>query len=170
VSWSINVLLVQLETPEKGYEAFVNKLGIGNATYREKLPFDDAIDEVMDADGVAIASAEGWTSVWGSLISLIVGDDVLAELSATARTYSFMLDGTSDSYIFETWVKGKRVRKRGFQDGEVFVDEGEPLPEEAAAFANSDDEEDRAFGLMNKLSVPHRRLTKPKFHVFDVDE
>jgi hypothetical protein len=39
-------------------------------------------------------------------------------------------------------------------------------PEEAEAF---DAEEDRIFERIDRLCLPFRKLTKPKFHVFQID-
>jgi len=171
MSWNIHALLVQVETPEKSYKTFISKLGIGEPTLREKASFDAAIDSITDVyDGVAIGSAEGWTSVWGEPSRLIVGETELTELSKKSKAYFFMMSGFSETYYFEAWVDGSQRRKRICQAGEVFNEHGEPLPQEVLEYAETDDEEDRMFGLMDRLTVPHRRLTKPKFHVFDLEE
>ncbi len=170
MSWNINALLVKVETPEKSYKTFISKLGIGEPKLREKVSYEEAIDSMADTmDGVAIGSAEGWTSVWGDLCSLIVSQEVLAELSKKFRTYFFWIHGISETYIFEAWIDGEQVRRRLCQAGEVSED-GTPLPHEQTEYDKTDDEEDRMFGLMDRLTVPYRRLTKPKFHVFDLQE
>jgi len=159
-------LVVQIATPEKEYGAFLEKLGLENPVFEEKLTFDAALD-AMSEESVAIASVEGWTSVWGVL--LFVDEEVKQKLSKKANLLEFTLEGASDSYLFEWWTKGALKRKRFIQEGEVQIDIGKPLPEEVEAFEEEDDEEERIFELIDRLCLPFRKLTMPKFHVFQID-
>lgn len=167
MSWHTNGLLVRVETPEKAYQSFVERLEVGTPTFQEKLPFDDAIDAIMaDGTGIAIASVGGWTSVWGEM--MFVSPTVLEELSKSADVLSFMTFGSSATHGFQWWTGGTCRRNRVYQDGKVTEEDGEPLPEEVAAFKAEKDEEQRIFALIDTLCLPTRQLTKPKFHVFEI--
>jgi hypothetical protein len=169
MSWHTNVLVTQVDLPEKSYRPFVEGLDAGSPSFREKLLFNEAIDWMSDeGDGIAIASVDGWTSVWGEF--LFLSDKELGKLSKVGDCYFAMLDSRSDTFLFEWWSKGVRVRKRAFQQGAVFMDMGKPLPQEMEAFKETKDEEERIFLLMEKLSIPFKRLTKPKFHMFETTE
>ncbi len=164
MSWHTSGLVLQRETPEKGYQAFLESLDLEDPVFQRKAPFDDAIS----GEGIAIASVDGWTSVWGAL--LVVSDHVLKKLSKQANAYAFLLEGTSGSFMFEWWVNGSLRRKRFIQEGKVTIDKGKPLAEEKEVFGKEVDEEQRILLLMEKLTLPFRRLTKPKYHVFQVED
>jgi hypothetical protein len=168
MSWNVSGLVIQLETPESAYGEFLEKLGLADPEFEETLSFDDAMDESSEGS-VAIASVDGWTSVWGRM--LVFCDDVLGELTGSANAFVFLLEGVSGSYLFEWWTGGSRRRKWFSQGGSIQIDEGTPLPEEQKVRAEApDDEEDQIFLLMNELTLPYRRLTGPEFDVFSISE
>lgn len=162
MSWHASGVIVRVATPEGGYAAFLRSLGLGEPTFERAATFDDA----LGGDGVAVASVDGWTCAWGEL--LVVDDGALAALACDA--FAFVLEGTSDTYLFEWWAEGVRKRKRLSQAGEVVIDEGKPLPGEKAIFRAEADEEERVFALIEKLTLPVRRLMQPTYHVFRVAE
>jgi hypothetical protein len=164
MSWHTSGLVIHLATPEKEYQAFLETLELEDPVFRKKASFDDAVSE----EGIAIASMDGWTSVWGAL--LIVSDRVLKRLSKTANAYAFLMEGASGSYMFEWWTKGSCKRKRFIQEGEIGIDHGKPLPEENEVIAKEDDDEQRILLLLEKLTIPFRKLTKPEYHVFEVED
>jgi hypothetical protein len=169
MSWHIGGVVVQAETPEREFGPFLVRLGFGTPTPTESLGFDDAIDAISEEGfGVAVGCAEGWTSAWGEL--LVVSDEALREASKDTRLMYFLTDGRSATHMFEWWVDGARLRKRAYQDGAVFDEEGQPLPQEVAVFKAEQDEEERIFLLVSKLCLPFRWLTRPRFQLFEVDE
>jgi hypothetical protein len=166
MSWNVCALVVRTETRKADYQSFLERIGVGEPRYTDTLGFDEAMDEIARAGtGVAIGCSEGWTSVWGEL--LFLSEDVERELSKGTRLMWFMSYERSDMQMFAWWVDGVRLRKRHYQESEVCNEEGAPLPEELALYKAEKDEEDRVFVLMSKLCLPFRRLTKPKFDVFE---
>ena len=56
------------------------------------------------------------------------------------------------------------------QDGKVGIDEGKPLAAEVEVFKEETDDEQRILLLLEKLTLPLARLTKPKYHVFTAED
>jgi hypothetical protein len=169
MSWHTSGLVVQVETPKESFQAFLQSIGVDGPEYVKTAPFDDAISG-DDADMVAIASMDGWTSVWGIAMMWAADDDVMKKLFKNTNAFTFTMEGASDTYLFEWWVKGVRKRKYMIQEGEVGINEGKPLPEENEVFKQEVDDEQRILLLLEKLTLPWKRLTKPKYHVFAVED
>lgn len=170
MSWHTSGLVIHQSTAAKDYRSFLQKLGIEEPEFTEALPFDDAISATSDGDAIAIASADGWTSIWGSMVMVIVDDDDLAKASRNSEILSFLMEGASGSYMFEWWENGKPIRKRFTQAGEIVLNDGTPLPQEKAIFENEPDEEEQIFALIDELTLPFQQLSAPTFHVFAIED
>ena len=160
MSWIESGMIIQVATPESEYRAFLESLEFENVVFKKKLAFDLAVS----AGGIAIASIEGWTILWGALA--LVAEERLRELSTTANIFVFLISEKTSSYMFEWWTNGTQKRKRFIEE----MDNNPSLPEEIEAFQEEDDDESRFYAIMEKLTLPFRTVRKPKYHVFNVKD
>jgi hypothetical protein len=117
-------------------------------------------------EGVAVGVASGWTLLWDPTVFLgpdptgsfgsglwpTKVEDELVRLSQRVAIYSFTLEGTSGTCGFAWYQDGRRQRLWLAQEGNVILQEGPELPQEAAAMAEERDDEQRIFLLMHMLT------------------
>jgi hypothetical protein len=166
MSWHTIGIFIQ-----KDYSADVGgmlgKLGLNGAIPQQRVSFDGAT--CGDDEGVAVGVIDGWTVLWGGVAMYGVDEDGLAEIAKKVRIFQILLEGTSGTAGFTWWAGGKCVRDWMSQEGEVFKNEGTPLPEEKRAFAKRDHEQ-AVLQLLTSLTVPFQRLESIEYRMYEIPE
>jgi len=166
MSWHTSALVIEGPQVDRGAQLLAD-LGLPGKRDVGAVSGDDA--GASDLEGRAIAAVAGWTVVWDPM--MFVPDELddlegmfetglwaagvesaLLRLSHSSRIYSFVVEGSSDTYGFTWHVGGVRRRLWVSQSGAVALEDGSPLPEELAAAPEEPDEEQRMFLLMEKLT------------------
>lgn len=162
MSWHANAVLIHADYKGK-YEELLTHLGFTGVDEADEIDFDEASSS--SNDGVAVATVDGWTVLWGGMAMFSVN---LSEVSKKADAFELILEGCSGTAGFTWHSKGKIVREFLAQVGENIKDEGEPFPFEKDAFA-SDDHEQAVLEIMEKLTPSLERQSKATYTLFDVD-
>jgi hypothetical protein len=96
-------------------------------------------------------------------------DDALARMSRQRRVFSIITDGAARSHGFAWYADGVRRRAWLSVDGEIVFQDGAPLTEEAATFAEERDDERHVFVLRKILTgVDLVPTTAVRFTVYEV--
>ncbi len=168
MSWHTSGILIHADH-SKDIPWLLNALGFPKAEHQdETVDFDEATSSAMD--WMAVGYVDGWTCAFGNVMALMAEDDAVAEISKSADVFSFHLEGTCGSAGFEWWSGGKALRKWRSMEGEVDINEGKPLAAEKKVFHQEEDDEQRVLLLMEKLTVPFKRLAKTSFDVYACDD
>ena len=162
MSWHTNAILIQRDYSDD-YEGLFEKLGLEDGEAAGKVSFDDASSN--SNEGVAIATVNGWTVLFGSMVLFMVDDDALAKIAKKADVFHMVLEGTSATAGFTWWTGGKLVRKWMRQDGKLIKNEGKPLAEEKKAFAKIDDEQ-AVLQMLMSLTLPWKDVQGSKYRMY----
>ena len=168
MSWHATALVINADY-SMDHAGLLSKLGFDGAEAGDAISFDDAASS--DNDGVAIGTADGWTILVGSLMLMIVDPDGLAEVAKTADVFQMILEGASDTAGF-TWYSGGKLKREWMsQEGEVFKNEGTPLPEEKKAFGKRKiDSEQAVLALAEALTLPYEKWESAEYTLYDLPE
>lgn len=119
----------------------------------------------------AVTFVNGWTVVFDPEMVMISEEDAMTALARRydAPVFGMICEGASASYAFSFFNPEPR-RAYFVSDGEVGVDRGEPLPEEADIDVSSLFEDD-VLEVMTRLGVPYSEIeTAGSFDVWELDE
>jgi hypothetical protein len=166
MSWHTNAILLRADFSED-YPGLLKQLGLRGAEAGEEVSFDDAA--AGSNDGVAAATVDGWTALWGNLALYMIDEKGLARIARKTEVFQLMLEGASDTAGFTWWSGGKMVRDWMRQAGEVIKNEGAPLPQEKKAFANKDDEQ-AVLQLLMSLTMPLKKLQAVEYQLYEFPE
>jgi hypothetical protein len=78
-------------------------------------------------------------------------DQLLATASTQIQIFIYWLDGMTSTYGFALFENGKRTRVRGILNGNVAMDDGEPLPAEQHFGKEDINDEVRIFTIIESL-------------------
>lgn len=163
MSWHTNALLIHRDF-SGNYEELFERLGLVGAEEVDQIDFDDAASSTNE--GIAIATIEGWTTLWGGIMMFMIDSDQLTEIAKEGDVFEMMLEGASGTAGFTWYSKGRQVRDYLSQGGETINDDGKPLPIEAAAFS-SGDEEQAVLQIMEKMTLPFSTLSNATYQLFE---
>jgi hypothetical protein len=166
VSWHTSALVIEGRHSDRAPHLLA-ELGFPGKTEIGVVGGDAAGSS--DLRGRAIGLVGGWTVLWDPMMFVPDGlDDLegmfdvgiwarpvesaLQRLSQASRIYLFIVEGSSDTYGFAWYFRGRRRRLWLSQSGAVVFEDGARLPEELAPVAEEPDNEQRMFLLMNKLT------------------
>jgi hypothetical protein len=163
MSWHTSAIVVEGDHVA-GATEFLARLGFPGLTRTGEVSGDVAGSS--DLQGRAVGVVRGWTLFWDPMMFIPADargvfedsiwsaqvDRVLAELSCTNRIYSFLTEGTSSTHGFSWYAGGNRRRMRLWQEGEIVLEDGLPLPEEGSVVVEDWDEEGRLFMLLEALT------------------
>lgn len=166
MSWHTNGILIHADF-SGDFPGLLDKLGLQGSEPVEVVSFDDAT--AGDSEGVAVGFVDGWTALWGSFALLGVDEDQLAKIAKKSNVFQLLLEGASGTAGFTWWANGKRLRDWMSQEGEVFKNEGTPLPDEKKSFAKRDHEQG-VLQLLTSLTVPIKRLQSIDYQMFELSE
>ena len=163
MSWHTSAILLKTENPP-GDAFLLGLLGFPGATEIGPIDFDAAtsfeILELLEGGmGAAVASIEGWVSIWGPF--LVPDSDALAHLSRGGAALTLVLEGASGTAGFDWFHDGDLLRRWLVQGGKVIQDEGDPLPEETDT-----DPEARVLHLLDQLALPIGGLASPQYTLY----
>ena len=167
MSWHASAILIGVDRAND-IVGFLEELGFPGAQYLHSVSFDEAT-AIADYDGslgLAVATVDGWTSIWGPF--LMADSEALTRLSREGPVFTLILEGASGTYGFEWYRDGCRVREWMEQGGEIHSEDGEPLAEEVEVFRNSDDGERRILELMERLTIPFGRLASVQYDAYQL--
>ncbi|WP_165250466.1 hypothetical protein [Paludisphaera soli] len=167
MSWHTSAVLIGVDRSD-GMAEFLEELGFPEARRVRSVSFQEA-SGFGDADGpltVAVATVDGWTSIWGPL--LVADGEALLRASRQAPVFTLIMEGGSGTYSFEWYRDGSRVRLWLAQRGEVLREEGEPLAEERETLGDDGDGEQRILKLMDSLTVPFERLASAEYDLYEL--
>ncbi|HVK07763.1 MAG TPA: hypothetical protein VM597_03190 [Gemmataceae bacterium] len=164
MSWNTTGLLIKADH-SADYPGLLRKLDLAATETGETVSFDEAASS--SNEGVAVATVDGWTALWGSIGLLMVDDDGVAELARSADVLQLVLAGASDTAGFTWWKDGKVARDWMRQGGRMVKEQGKPLPQETAAFAGADDEQ-AILRLLESLTLPYERLESVEYEMFEL--
>jgi hypothetical protein len=166
MSWHTNTILVKADL-SKDYAGVFKQLGLGDAEPGGMVSFDAAAATFNE--GVAVATLEGWTALWGNMALFMIKKEGVAEIARKADVFEMLLEGTSGTAGFTWWTGGKQARRWMRQAGKVIANEGKPLPAEKAAFASNDDEQ-AVLQILTALTLPLKRLAEIKYRMYAVPD
>ena len=166
MSWHSSAILIQAESLP-GDAFLLGLLGFPGALEFGPIDFDSAtstavLEALEGSLGAAVASVEGWVSIWGPL--LFADSDALARLSRGGAAMTLMLEGASGTAGFDWYRDGILLRRWLVQEGNVIHDEGDPLPEESEAAL--DDDESRVLLLLERLVLPLGALADAQYTLY----
>jgi hypothetical protein len=166
MSWHTSGTLIHADY-SKDLPGLLEKLGVEGANLRDAtISFEEATS--VEIDGLGVAVVDGWTCLFGTMTMVLIDDEALARISKEADVFQITLEGSSGAAGFEWMTGGKSVRRWMIVEGDVTVNEGTPLPQEKLV-ANEKDDEQRMLLLMEKMTVPFKRLSETKFHAFECE-
>jgi hypothetical protein len=150
VSWHTSAILIRSDHLP-GPALLLGQLGFPGATEVGPIDFDSAtsvtvLDDLEGGHGAALASVDGWVSIWGPF--LVAEPDAVAHLSRGGAALTLILEGASGTAGFEWFRDGHLLRRWLVQSDDMIHDEGDPLPEEEDA---PDDREARVLNLLGRL-------------------
>jgi hypothetical protein len=166
MSWHSSAILIRAERLSD-HALLLDSLGFPGATEIGPIDFDTATSvQVFDALegglGAAVASVDGWVSIWGPF--LVADPDAMARLSSGGSALTLILEGASGTAGFE-WFRDGALRRRWLdQGGDLIHDEGDPLPEEDGAPTN--DREGRVLFLLQRLTLPLGSLADAEYTLY----
>jgi hypothetical protein len=164
MSWHTGGLLIHVDA-SADYPSLLQKLGLyGWQSTSSMISFEEAT--CVSMTDLAVGCVKGWTTLWSNLVLDYLDLNSVKDLSANADVFLMNLEGSCGFAHFAWWSGGRLVRRRLVCEGEVEVDEGDPLSPEAAIFSATDDEEDRVFSLMSELVFPAERLYEARYVVY----
>lgn len=166
MSWHTTAILIK-DDDSGTDEALFKKLGIKGAAPEGIASFEDATSSLNE--GVAVGEAKGWKVLLGSLLLFLVEDDVLAKLGKRSEVFHMVVEGASNTAGFSWWSGGKLQRSWLRQEDQIINDEGKPLPVEAIAFANSDDEQG-VLGVWMATTLSFEELESVRFRMYSIPE
>jgi hypothetical protein len=154
MSWHTSAILIRADDLPDGAD-LLDRLGFRGATEIGPIDFEDAtsigiFDALEGGLGAAVASVDGWLSIWGPM--LVADSHAVADLSRDGAALTLMLEGASGTAGFEWFRDGTLIRRWLVQGRDVIHDEGDPLPEESEAPAG--DREGRVLYLLKRLALP----------------
>jgi hypothetical protein len=166
MSWHSSAILIRAESPP-GDALLLGLLGFPGAVEIGPIDFEAATSmEILEAleggTGAAVASVEGWVSIWGPF--LVADSDAVAHLSRGGAALTLILEGASGTAGFEWFHDGSLLRRWFAQGGEILQDEGDLLPEERDA--DDDDHESRVLHLIEQLTLPLGILAQPQYALY----
>lgn len=166
MSWHSSAILIRSDDLP-GAAFLLGRLGFPGATEAGSIDFDAAtsagvLDDLEGGLGAAVATVDGWVSIWGPLLA---ADPVaVADLSRGGAALTLTLEGASGTAGFE-WFRDGALRRRWLvQAGAVLDDEGEPLAEEAEAPDGYP--EGRVLDLLERLVLPVGRLGAVEYTLY----
>jgi hypothetical protein len=170
MSWHTSAILIRSESPPD-HVLLLGQLGFPGATEIGPIDFEEAtsigiFDTLGDRLGAAVASVDGWISIWGPL--LVADSDAVADLSRGGAALTLILEGASGTAGFEWFRDGTLLRRWLVQGGDFIHDEGDPLAEESAA--STYDPEGRVLFLLERLAVPLMRLDAAAYTLYSLPE
>jgi hypothetical protein len=175
----MNAILIDKDF-SKNAPALFHTLGFPKAEFAETISFDDAT--ALSASGKAIGFRDGWTVLLDAFLFLDQQELSLPEqnalwppavengllrVSTEARTFGFMIAGTSSTFGFECHLEGEKIRCRLIQGSRLVFDHGKPLPHELDIFAAQPNEEYRVLRLLSKLTLPARSLAEITYDSYE---
>jgi hypothetical protein len=164
MSWHAGGLLIHTDT-SADYPSLLNRLGLyGWRATPSIVSFERAT--CVGMTDLAIGCVNGWTTLWSDLVLDYLNLDGVKDVSTNADVFLMHLEGSCGFAHFAWWSDGTLVRRRMVCEGQVSVDEGDPLCQEAAVFSATDDEEDRVFLLMSKLALSAESLYETRYAVY----
>jgi hypothetical protein len=152
MSWHTSAILIRSDHLP-GPAFLLGQLGFPGATEVGPIDFDSAtsitvLDDLEGGLGAALASVDGWVSIWGPF--LVADPDAVAHLSRGGAALTLILEGASCTAGFE-WFRDGSLRRRWLVQADAVIhDEGDPLPEEEDA---PDDRESRVLYLLGRLAL-----------------
>ncbi len=166
MSWHTSAILIRAEDLP-GHAFLLGRLGFPGATEIGPIDFEGAtsigvFDMLEGSLGAAVASVDGWISIWGPF--LVADSDAVAHLSRGGAALSLMLEGASGTAGFEWFRDGTLLRRWLVQGSDVIHDEGDPLPEES--HAPTGDREGRVLFLLQRLALPLRALDGAEYTLY----
>lgn len=163
MSWHAGGLLVHTDA-SAGYSALLTRLGLhGGQATPSTVSFEEAT--CVDMTDLAVGCVQGWTTLWSTLVLDYLDIEGVTSVSRTADVFLMNLEGSCGFAHFAWWSRGVLVRRRLVCEGEVRVDEGDPLWQQAV-FAETDDEEERVFLLMSRLGIDLEPLYEATYTVY----
>ena len=165
MSWHTSAILIRADHMP-GHALLLGRLGFAGAAEVGPIDFDAAtsfmvVDDLGGGLGAAVASVDGWVSIWGPF--LVADPAAVADLSRGGSALTLMLEGGTGTAGFEWFRDGTLARRWLVQSGTPIHDEGDPLPEEAAA---PDDPEGRVLDLLGRLALPVRKLDEAEYTLY----
>ena len=165
MSWHTSAILLKADY-SKDYPSLLKKLGLDGAEPGGVMSFEEASSS--HNEGVAVGTVNGWTGVWGMILTMI-DDRAVAKLAKKTDVFQMVLEGASDTAGFTWWTGGKRVRDWLRQQGKLFKNDGTPLPQEKKAFTKRDDEQ-AVLQMLLSLTLPLEQLEAIPYQMFEVSE
>src|ERR1700722_1852846 len=102
------------------YLEFPGAMEIGPIEF-EAATSIEVLEALEGGLGAAVASVEGWVSIWGPF--LVADSDAVAHLSKGGTALTFILEGASGTAGFEWFRDGILIRRWLVQEGEIIHDE-----------------------------------------------
>jgi hypothetical protein len=166
MSWHTSAILI-LADHLPGHAFLLGRLGFPGATEIGPIDFDTAtsvevLDDLEGWLGAAVASVDGWVSIWGPFLA--ADPDAVTRLSRGGAALTLMLEGASGTAGFEWFRDGTLLRRWLVQAGEIIHDEGDPLPEEGED--PDDDLEGRVLHLLGRLAPSLGRLDAVEYTLY----
>ncbi|WP_165071804.1 hypothetical protein [Paludisphaera rhizosphaerae] len=167
MSWHTSAVLIGVDR-SGDVPAFLEELGFPGAVYLRSVDFEEAtgLGDFGSALTVAVATVDGWTALWGPI--LVADQEALLRASELGPALTLIMEGASDTYGFELFRDGAKVRGRLEQAGQIIYDEGEPLSEELEVVDDPADWETRLFDLMGRVAVPIERLSEVEYDLYEL--
>ena len=164
MSWHAGGLLIHTDA-SADYPSLLKRLGLyGGQATASMISFEEAT--CVGMTDLAVGCVKRWTTLWSNLVLDYLDLDGVKDVSRNADVFLMNLEGSCGFAHFAWWSGGKLVRRRMVCEGEVRVDEGDPLSQEATIFSATDDEEDRVFRLMSELVFSAEPLSEARYAVY----
>jgi hypothetical protein len=165
MSWSVRGLLLNADWSAECPVLFKTLGLIGGRAANRDVSFHD-VPSLKTS--VAVGCVDGWTTLWSKLALDYLDPEAVKRLSKTSDILMLTWQGAVGLAEFAWWSGGSLVRWRLVCEGDVEVDVGKPLPQEARAFAETDDDEERLWVLMGELAVnPFHFTEATRLQVYD---
>jgi hypothetical protein len=164
MSWHTSAILIQSDQLP-GPAFLLGQLGFPGATEVGPIDFDSAtsvtvLDDLEGGLGAAVASVEGWVSIWGPFLA--ADPAALADLSRGGAALTLILEGASGTAGFE-WFRDGILLRSWLVQGDLVHEEGDPLPEESRA---PSDPEGRVLDLLGRLVLPLERIEGAEYILY----
>ena len=166
MSWHTNAVLIRKDFTGN-YAALFDRLGLVGAEEDAQIDFDEAASS--SNEGIAIATIDGWTALWGGLPMFMLDTEQLPKISEQGDVFEMILEGASGTAGFSWYSLGNKVRDYLSQGGEIINNEGKPLAIEDAAFSIGDEEE-AVLQIMEKMTLSLSRLSNATYTLFKFEE
>ena len=167
MSWHTSAVLIGLDR-SGDVPAFLDELGFPGAVFLRSVDFEEAtgLGDMGSALTVAVAVVDGWTALWGPI--LVADQDALVRASQQGLALTLIMEGASDTYGFELFRDGAKVRGWLEQAGQIIHDVGDPLPEELEVVDRSDHWETRLLRLVERVAVPIEHLSQAEYDLYEL--